>query len=519
MLARYVTDSLRKNQKYALLSSLNDEKTSSDSTQPLVTQTLALKWLTELSELSSSVTEKELAPSIELSTSFLFGTGIAALGSAVVFYFDGKKAGERYAAMVKNSAWLFEWVGAICSALTNILFNWQAFIDNLKDESSIASWFISSVAFCYNMPLKTLVKLCSSAGCVIPFWYISLTGSKAYNVLNSISGVLNLYVNFSGVEVCYQIVENVEVQRFRLNSQIAYARLCCADTSKLQLQLEWVNAKAVFVDQLKECYRAYFYANDSDRKNFIQLCSDENKTLKAMLNYAVHLTPMPNDIQSNFFLRFFKYLLNLLGVFQNFGHLVIAYQVGALIHPALGVFLLLCNFLPSLGFTIKGILGMGPVELLYDAYHGRTSQMQRLLPYSLVFIILVRICYLFSGLSGDEINYEAAIALGIDKKTAFVFGLAADVGTAAVYNGPQCEGNVLLLLEAYVLAYFAQYEPQILTQQLSRSFCEKIEYSSIEEFQNFVSDEKISETAFTFFAEKNIDTEKLQSIVALKATV
>ncbi len=495
---------------------------SLDSRQPLLEKEEEPPLLTTLAKLIQAAASYQASAGDEANLgqnpTYVIVVGIFAFYSSFVLFSSAFQAGDRYSDMVPNSRWLFAWTGAICAMLTNTTFNWIAYIEMGQNHTSFSTWLSEWLSAWRHSFLKQFIALCASAGSILPFWYISLTDNMLWNALMTTSALANIPVFYSGADMFYEILSYSEVQWFFLQFQLLVAMLCCQDTANIKKLIEYTKIKSLLVTHFLDLADDFRLANASERRAYINGFSPNSQDqLELLLQtniYQVDPPHHPNRIRESYFLLCIKFgFLGFLGMLQNFGHIVESYQAGAGYHIVVGCIFVLCNLVPDIGFTIKGILGFGLLELLIELlewgsklFSCQQSQTEASVNWLRVMgvTLMARIAYAFSGLSGDQINYDSARYCGISAMNAMFIGLGANIGTAFVFSGPQCE----LLLKKIL-------QPKPINDDEARQLAFEIELDklagdyrvlSLGAMKSLVSDERTRGTMHRFFQNKEFKT-------------
>lgn len=442
------------------------------------------------------------------SKTFIAIMGLISAYSSVLYFPSALLAGKRYADMLPNTDWLFIWVGSVSSSLTNAIFNWSAYCDMGHQYTSFFSWLEDGYLAWKNSPFRQIVNLCTGAGSILPFWYICLGSNMLWNLVLTTSALANIPVFYSGSEKFYEVMAYSETQWFVLQCQLFFACLVCADTDELKKSIELTKIKTLLVTHWLDLADDFTLAS-SDQKNAFIALFDNNKSEKERWNAFLNVEPsiLPhhfNIIRNSYWLLFMKYIvLGAFGMIQNFGHIVESYRAGASYHWLLGLVFAFCNFLPSIGFTVKGILGFGLVELCVEFFLNPKCSINVFSTHSFflfLFSVLARVSYFFSGLSGDEINYQCALFIGAPMWLAFLIGLMADIGTAFVFNGPQCEVMLGEHLQAKPVTH-DEKKQKAFELELNRSI-DRVRTLPLDAVESFVRNESLRKTLMTFFQNK-----------------
>ena len=471
-----------------------------ESTEPPIVNALVALLRKQSAEAQDFIT------STRNSYSFIIGTGMLAVLSAVVFFYASIPAGERYAAMVPHSDWFFIWATASFGGLTMMAFDWEIFFSMWRDESSFWSYLSGSAKTFYQRPFQVLFALCAGIGNIIPFWFVSLRKDLAFNMLITASTLAALFIFYGGTELCYQVAAYSEMQLLALRCRLFLACMTGENVQELERLIAWANIKLCLYNRFKNNYNALFYANDEERIvffNSLNNASNENAKLSILLN-VTELTPQPNLVEQSNILSGIKYLcLDIPGILQNFGHAVEAWEAGLEWHISFAVIFTFFNLIPSIGFTLKGILGITLLHLFCDYWAGRTSQMQRLLPgYINALAWIMRLVYILSGLGSDTINYIASKYLGASEEVACVIAGFSNIGTALVFNGPQCEALWIDLTESLMLLQpeTKEHAAEIVFQHEFRGFCTQLRSISLKDVESLVNNDEKSPVFALFVA-------------------
>lgn len=443
---------------------------------------------------------------------FFVSVGVLACYSSVVYYPSALEAGKRYAERVPNSDWLFIYWGASAALLTNAVFNWALYCEMGHDQIYFFAWVMEGLSAwteSFDGFIRQFINFCTALGSVLPFWYISLADSPFWNILYGTSAAANLPVFFSGSDGFYEVIAYAEIQWLGI-----WLFACCYSPEDFKKNIECIKIKSLLVAHFLDLADDFRFASYEERVNFLQFFSKEKsdrEKLAALLrvnSQDKQLPHYPNLIRESIILSSIKFIIGLFGMVQNFGHVIESYRAGAEYHWSLGLFFALCNIIPGIGFTIKGILGFGPLELLVEWCSSRKVNMSASYCAVAIFSVVARCCYAFSGLSGDELNYQSALYCGSSSAFAFFIGLAANIGTAFVFNGPQCE---------ILLRRFLQPKPTSSEEERHSRFEAQLnEFVGISrtlplsEVEALITNEKTKGPMLEFFKQKNFES----SIVA-----
>ncbi|MBP9727065.1 MAG: hypothetical protein KBD83_06355 [Gammaproteobacteria bacterium] len=470
-----------------------------------------LPLLATLETLTKIAGNSSVSTSNRHAASFLMVVGMLSLFSSVTFFTSAFDAGERYSTYTKNYpyiSWIFnQWFLGASAVLTNSFFNWAAFCKMGRGQVSFMSWLTAGLLAWKENPARQIVALCGGAGSIVPFWYLSLTDDELWNIVVSASAAINIPVFYSGTDLCYEVLCYPEVtwvwlQPLRLATYYS--------NEALEQKNELIKIQLLLVNHFLDLADDFRKANTDQKNSYIaSFLNAEGKleNLLQMKDDAGYFPAHTNIIRKNNCLLIMKCVWSLLGVWQNFGHVVEAYRAGAQWHFALGIFFALCNLGPDIGYTISGVLGFGLLELLIELFLCQKSTSQdsaRFSIYFFVLMIVMRLSYAFSGFSGDQVNYDAATFCGLNVTVAFVMGLLSNFGTAFVFNGPQCE---LLLQNVFRAEPVTVNDEQLADFQAELDslpvICRTLTPDDIEELR---SDEKTGAALFCFFQSKGFNT-------------
>ena len=469
--------------------------------------------LATLATLTKIADNSYVSKSTRHAACFLLVVGMLSLFSSVTFFTSAFDAGERYSTYTKRYpyiSWIFnQWFLGVAAVLTNSFFNWAAFCQMGRGHVSFMSWLAAGLLAWKENPVRQIVALCGGAGSIVPFWYLSLTDDELWNSVVSASAAINIPVFYSGTDLCYEVLCYPEVTWVWLQPCRLFT---CYSSTYLEKKNELIKVQLLLVNHFLDLADDFRKAGTNQKNDYIKLFVDHERGLKNLLRIsddadAICLPHHPNIIRNNNYLLIIKCFWSLLGVWQNFGHVVEAYKAGAQWHLALGIFFALCNLGPDIGYTISGVLGFGLLELLIELFSGKKSTGQDSARFSIYFFLLMivmRLSYDFSGFSGDQVNYEAAIFCGFNVTVAFIMGLLSNLGTAFVFNGPQCE---LLLQDVFRPEPVTDNDKRLANFQAELDslpgICRTLTPDDIEELR---SDRETEGVLFDFFKSKGLNT-------------
>lgn len=400
-----------------------------------------------------SIDVSENASPVGLSPAFSVSMGILAFYSSAVFFPSALQAGQRYAKMKVLSSYESPIVygSATASVVTNAFFNWPAYCDIWGNHDSFLEWCRDAAkAFCEN-PGRHAFAFVASAGTILPFWYVSLKDNIGWNIFVSTAAIANIPVFYCGSEIFFEVMAYAEVEWLRLQCCLLLYAIACQDVTGIKQSIEHNQLKSLLVRHFLQLADDFRMASDEEKNNFVSFllsAADDERLLGDLLNRQANNEMLPhyhNPIRESYILIGLKFfVLGGLGMLQNFGHVVEAYQSGAEYHFVVGVIFALSNLLPGLGYTVKGIMGFGLVELFVELFLGKKTQQATSCLYTMVMLIVltgVRMAYVFSGMSGDQLNYDSALYCSRGKYMLFasILGFLANIGTALVFNAPQVE--------------------------------------------------------------------------------
>jgi hypothetical protein len=409
-----------------------------ESRAPLLEKNPLLATLTELTAIAAQSTEKSSVT--RHSACFLMTVGMLSLFSSVTFFTSAFDAGERYSTYTKGYPIFNPWFLGVAAVLTNSFFNGAHFCKIGREQVSFMSWLEAGLLAWQENPVRQIVALCGGAGTIVPFWYLSLTDNQLWNIAVSASSLINIPVFYSGADICYKMlcypeVTSIWLQPLRLAT--------CYSNEALEDKNDLIKKQLLLVNHFLDLADDFRKAETTKKSAYINLFNNNDENLKNLLRINnVHFARYPNIIRENNGLFMIKCFLSLLGVLQNFGHVVEAYRAGAQWHFAFGIFFALCNLVPDIGYTISGVLGVGILEVLAEFFSRQKSTSQDSAPFSIYFFVLMivmRLSYFFSGFSSDQLNYDASKFCGFNVTAALTMGILSNLGTALAFNGPQCE--------------------------------------------------------------------------------
>ncbi len=464
---------------------------------------------------------------VTYSTKFIVWTSLLGLASAAIFFFSAQKASVYYVDLLseqnQGASFIFEWFAPLCVAITNSIFNAEAFIALWGKIEGLLPAFLAYCHYIFTHPMTETNAWLVSAATILPFWYVSINDPAALFVPESISSFLCLFVFYDGAEEFMKIMSYPLMQQLRFTIEFfvldlckSIADLCNFSNLSENLQnlmdqrtawLELVRVKTLLVNALEEVNYAYCYSSSANRNRFVEeLKGNQQPLLSSLLTYPdalqVENGRITNPISQSRVLQFIKYgLFAFFAMEQNFGHGVESYKAGAQIHPMLGVVLALLNLVPSLGFTISGILGYGPVEMCLEITGYRRSAMQQIAPTQYNWIWLMRFSSLFSGFSNNALNLIGAKDCGASPLLAFYVGLIANIGTVFGFNNPKCELWYQRSVMEKVLP--ETYRSQIVVQQNLRQLLSDIKTASPQEIDELRYNEYCKNSITLFLNEKN----------------
>ncbi len=458
---------------------------------------------------------------VTYSTKFLVWTTFLAVASAAIFFFSAQKASEDYVALLpehgKDASFIFEWIAPVSVALTNTIFNHEVFLNLWGSIEKLWPALLAYLHYMWQHPLVESNAWLVSAATILPFWYISIRDPIEFFIPETISSLLCLFIFYNGAETCYQVAAYPSMQRFWLNIQLCFLSLVAIffrDNVSLAIEncihlIEVAKAKSLLVDALEDTYYTFYYTSPDNRKKFVdRLKNNETDLLQALLVHQEDMPLIPNLVYQSNVLLFIKFVI--FGAFameQNFGHAVESYKAGAELHPVMGVILAAFNLVPSIGFTVKGILGYGPVEMALEIGGWRQSAMQQSAPGYYRWIALMRFSDFFSGFSNNAVNTIGAKDCGASDQVAFWVGLIANIGTVFGFNGPQCELWFQTNIMEYLLA--EQFPDEILVQQNLRQLAQKMKSISLQDFKSSVKDPRYFIITSRFFPSNDSAREPL----------
>jgi len=419
--------------------------------------------------ISEEIRDADADEFSELNQTFAVSMCVLSLYSSAVFFPSAVQAGERYAEMLpKNARSVIAYVAGTSSVVTNTFFNWSSFCEIWQSHASFSLWCSDALKAFLSNPIQHMFALLNSAGTILPFWYISLTDDMGWNFFVTTAALANIPVFYYGSEVFFEVIKYAEMVRFALQLQWLLASITCRDRTEINKSIELTRIKSLLIAHFlkladnfrmasgdeKTPFTLNISSSDSNEELFIRLLEESSQPI--LSNYY-------NPIREDYVLLFLKYFVfGGLGMLQNFGHSVEAYQFGAQYHWSAGAFCLLFNLLPGLGYTIKGIMGNGIVELLFSKTP--TSDTARTSYFSMTtfFLVIARVCYLFSGLSGDELNYQSVLFFNKELTLlALIMGICSNIGTALVFNAPQCEVKLQELSQPKPLTTNDRYQKRL----------------------------------------------------------
>ncbi len=378
-------------------------------------------------------------------------SGIAAMLSALMFWSSSDKAGRR------DGMGDWRYLSDVGGAGTNGVFNWESYLailalfsqQRLSGEANLisvkgelAEWVGSAVI---------------SFFVVLGMWAVSLTGDPVEGILATVSAVLNLPVNAFGAIVFIAWFKKFDFEARSIDWLGAH--LWRAET-KRQENLALRQARDLIAGQLRDQVSAFENLLTAKRSSVLEdlmqgSCFDIfKKLLDKNIADENHLSiERSGCFKLN--IRLSYAVLAFTGIASNFGFAVASYEGGRkLVDTAgFGWICALMNIIPSLGFSIKGLLSLwgwlGSIE------RGERSMGRVEMPATYLTACVLSIIFAsFSGFSGDEAGYESwqkyCSALG-GEVGAVISGIVHNIGSAFAFNLPFCIYFVQRVVGIYLM--------------------------------------------------------------------
>lgn len=457
--------------------------------------------------ISEKIKDAEVDEPSELNQTFAVSMCVLSLYSSAVFFPSAVQAGERYAEMIpKHARSVIAYGGGTASVVTNTFFNWSSFCEIWQGDVSFLLWCSDALKAFLSNPIQHMFALLNSAGTILPFWYISLTDDMGWNFFVTTAALANIPVFYYGSEVFFEVITYAEMVRFALQLQWLLASITCRDRAEINKRIELTRIKSLLITHFLKLADDFRMASDHQKTLFTDYISssESNEALFAKLlevSDSIALPDYHNPIREDYVLLFLKYfVLGGLGMLQNFGHAVEAYRFGAQYHWSAGAFCLLFNLLPGLGYTIKGIMGYGLLELLFSKTPPSDTARTSYFSMMTFFLVIARVCYLLSGLSGDELNYQSVLFFNREETLlALIIGIFSNIGTALVFNAPQCEVKLQELSQPKPLRSNDRYQKQL------DAIVHDVRTLPLEVIEVMVNHPKTEGAMQRFFKNKNFD--------------
>lgn len=411
---------------------------------------------------------------------YLIATLLSA-GSAIVFWYSSDKAADRY---LQYGQFFTYFLGAgllppLGGAVTNALFNLESYLylgeqiaasqaakktilhdENGSFESRLVAGPGDATAPAKPdpdtlqqalIPVKyEKIEWMVSAGiaffAVLPYWFASLQDDKTQIVLTTLSALLCGPVNLDGSKNLITWIKSFD-PKDRLVDVVASTFFCRAGRPQ---RLALRKARNLVVKRLQDVVVAF--KDDRVKKSWLDVCVfGVNSTWKGifkklLLPESLDINPRPVSCGS--YLLFG--LLSVASVWANYGYTIDSYNGGKQLwdNEAWGWFCAVLHMVPGFGFTLKGLINIKQRML-----SGRNSLERLAMPTTYTVLSGVMILFaLYSGYTGDEMNYQGCLQFISDNPwIALILGIIANIGTAIMFNGPQCLSLAQRIIEIYLM--------------------------------------------------------------------
>ncbi|MES2205017.1 MAG: hypothetical protein V4496_07360 [Pseudomonadota bacterium] len=465
--------------------------------------------------LSSEVTVKQEENVSQKCKSYAFTAVVVlvAFYGSIVFFPSALQADQRYAEMSPD--WLKStiiWGGAVAAVVTNTFFDASIYSDIFKNHNSFLQWCWYEAKDIYEKPIRNFLALLASAATILPFWYVSLTNDIVWNVFVSTAAATNIPVFYGALDMFLEVLAYAEVERFKLWCQWLLNGLFCCDLKKINDAIEYTKIKSLVIAHFLELADDFYLASDEQKQKFISLLedakNDEDRLSILLGNYPKSEEVLPhyhNFVRENTFLSIIKSILGLMGLLQNFGHVIESYKFGAQYHPYLGAVCALLNLLIGLAFTFSGMIQPGFLEVLFNKKPKKNKSCGDYFTRDNFFAVLVLACFVCSGMSGDQLNYDSALYVGADESLAYTIGILSGIGTALVFNLPQGIKQLWEMQLPKPLSSFDTYQKRL------NEMVGETRNLPLKTIEFFVHSETTSSMAHTFFVNKKFDSSVILS--------
>ncbi len=442
-------------------------------------------------------------------------------GSGVVFWFSSDKAADRYLryGMFFNIILCQGWFPPLGGAVTNALFNIESYFtlgdaiaamqtdaresnsvftpprDRLADSSGSENHLgISATTAERTLTRVNHEKIEWIAGGIIaffgvlPFWFASLSDETMVVVLGTISAFLNLPVNADGSKNLIDWLKSFDFKD-RLCDLIT-ASICCEASSRNK-HLALRKARNLIVDHLQQQVAA-FKSDDKDGRNMNVLGAiDVDKQWSEIFNNLLSLNlrkPKTQTISCGSHILF--YILTATSFWANGGYIVDSYNGGKKLwdNNGWGWFCAILHMIPGIGFTMKGIINVKQ-RMLTDQKSLERNEMP--ITYGVLCTLMVLFA-IYSGYTADEMGYQGWLQVISDDKTAAtISGVISNIGTALMFNLPQCLFLAQRIIEIYLMKFTTENDVQddIVFAQNVSNLARILQKMPMNVCENFFNDE------------------------------
>lgn len=378
---------------------------------------------------------------------------LSAVGG-LMYWFSSAAASDRYLSYANHHRYL-HWMSFIflyripelSAAVTNSLFNAESYLTlyenffakrseaerNLTDiEHERTAWFMAFMA---------------GIGATLPNWYVSFAGAtSSVAAVSTISAICSLPVNIDGSKTMTDILRSFDVS--------SRARVFCCENPQQQDEFEKLRKT-----QLKLVAHLEKQAQLIRRQQVAIPAPAADQSVLDTLAQILALQPISTEETAliahansspSKLLQPLVVLIWIVGIYQNYGGVYDSYLAGNQIHWSIAGIAALANAMPSLGYTAKGLNGV-VFPLIYGTRQKSIAELE-LPKTNLALTLTVCIFAAFSCFTSDQMGYDAWNWWPNrgGETGAFISGLVSNLGSAFLYNLPQCILFVPRILDLYL---------------------------------------------------------------------
>jgi hypothetical protein len=370
------------------------------------------------------------------------GVSIAAILSGVLYALSSSAAGERWDEQL-NSGVFFLCAYEIGGAVSNALFNAESYLTlydyryNKQNNNEIQ--LIGPKNNTIQWALASFVGFFT----LLPIFYQAFKSTQSVwlIVLNVFSSLLNLPIYTDGAYSLGETIKDLKI----------------SETFNEQEKLgQWQETQQELYGRLEKFIQLYTQADSNQKTELYNSLTQSADSAPSFINALISNTQGAQtkniSIRTRRIIQTLMVAATFCSLYQNFGYSILGGQAGQdigkffkannSVNLAIAVLFATMNLIPSLGFSIKGLVTIR--DTFYKLARNESSIAQDI-NHNLFKIAALSILIngFFSGGTSDQANYTSwCVVNGKEENCgsmeAWISGIIGNVGAGWFYNLPQC---------------------------------------------------------------------------------